>query len=154
MRRNGTSRTAQRRSFRPCRKGSAFLLVGLVANSARALNPARPAQLDTSESPQPLFHHALAHTFRHTWGWGSHPTIQNLILCFALRQTHRATTRSPLVAALHNIPHQYHSTPLTFPLFSYSYTLLCIAQSAILNPFNTFHTLYRKHPGGGEVSFG
>lgn len=46
--------------------------------------------------------------------------------------------------------HRYHSVELTLPLFSYSCALFCTAQSAILNPFNTFHTLCAEHPGWGS----
>jgi hypothetical protein len=71
MRSDRTSQAAPDRRFRPYRKGSALLPIGPRANSARPLNSARRAQLDTPESPQPLSLHALAHSFRHTWGWGS-----------------------------------------------------------------------------------
>jgi hypothetical protein len=69
--RGRTARATLDRTFRPCRKGSAFLPVGPCANPSRPPNSARRAQLDTLESSQPLSLHALAHSFRHTWGWGS-----------------------------------------------------------------------------------
>lgn len=37
---------------------------------------------------------------------------------------------------------------LTLPLFSYSYAPFSSAQNAVLNPFNTFHTLCARRPVG------
>jgi len=44
--------------------------------------------------------------------------------------------------------HQYHSTALTHPLFSYSYALFCHSENDKLFVFRRFHTLCPKHPGG------
>jgi hypothetical protein len=116
-------------------EGSAFTPVGPRANPPRPVNSARCAQPDTPESPQPLFHHALAHSFRHTPGL--HPSSQNFPAFSASSPVPLSTRQSPLATTL---------------LISYSYALFCTEQIAILNAFNTFHTLHTKHPGGGLYS--
>ncbi len=59
---------------------------------------------------------------------------------------------TPLFATPTHSPCQYHSKDLSFPLFSYSYALFCIARSRILCIFNFLYTLGPKHPGGRRVS--
>ena len=47
--------------------------------------------------------------------------------------------------------HQYHSTALTHPLFSYSCALFCHNENDNLFAFRRFHTLCPKHPGWGAA---
>jgi hypothetical protein len=70
----------------------------------------------------------------------------------AVNRQPRSSFQSPAAAApcptlFCNSPHQYHSTRLTLPLFSYSYALFCTGQNAISNPFCALRTLCGKHPG-------
>src|SRR6185437_12300337 len=85
-----------------------------------------PSQLDTPVPSQPLCYQSYAHAFRHTWGCASVFTSH-----FELSALNRSfCTR----------PHQYHSAPLSRPLFSYSYALFCHGQntnSRILNHLRT-----------------
>ncbi len=52
-------------------------------------------------------------------------------------------------ALFYECSHQYHSTALRFPLFSYSYALFCFMQSSNSFLLNSFRTLCPKHPGWG-----
>jgi hypothetical protein len=56
---------------------------------------------------------------------------------------------TPLFATLTASLYQYHFKDFSFPLFSYSYALFCIALSRISYIFNIFRTLGAKHPGWG-----
>jgi hypothetical protein len=47
--------------------------------------------------------------------------------------------------------HQYHSTALAHPLFSYSCALFCHSENDNLFTFRRFHTLCPKHPGWGAA---
>jgi hypothetical protein len=47
--------------------------------------------------------------------------------------------------------HQYHSTALTHPLFSYSCALFCHNENDNLFAFRRLHTLCPKHPGWGPA---
>ena len=97
------SRAARDRRFRPCRKGSAFLQFAPRANPFRPFSSTLRAPLRTHESPQPLSHHALAHNFRHTPGWGSHLSNQRRRPSVALPPARLATLHSPLPAILFTI---------------------------------------------------
>ena len=91
--------------------------------------PLPPLSRPQTQSPQPL-----VHNFRHASVWGFPRTASHLSRAMPLQRSR----------------HQHHSAVLRFPLFSYSCALFCIAQNAILNPFNTFRTLCKKHPGMGD----
>jgi hypothetical protein len=113
------TRAARVRRFRPCRKGSAFHPVGPRANPAHSMSSTLCASVPTQETPQLLSHHALAHNFLYTPGWGSHPSSQELLGFFALSKTHRATSRSPLVTISFRLIFLAHTCPLTL-IESYS----------------------------------
>jgi len=56
---------------------------------------------------------------------------------------------SSLTRSSRRCPHQYHSAPLSRPLFSYSYALFCHAQNTNSRILNHLRTLCTKHPGWG-----
>src|SRR5579859_1022806 len=95
-----------------------------------------PSPLDTLAPPQPLCGQSHPHAFRHTWGCASVFTSD-----FELSTPYRSSRKCP---------HQYHSAPLSRPLFSYSYALFCTAQTAIFHLFISLRTLRRKHPEWGR----
>src|SRR5579859_4617373 len=95
-----------------------------------------PSQLDTPVPPQPLCYQSHPHAFRHTWGCASVFSFD-----FELLTPNRS---------FRTCPHQYHSAPLSRPLFSYSYALFCHVQNANSRILNHLRTLCRKHPGWGE----
>src|SRR5579864_5849551 len=92
-----------------------------------------PSQLDTPVPSQPLCYQSHPHAFRHTGGCASVFTSD-----FELSTPYRS---------LRTCPHQYHSLPLSRPLFSYSYALFCHVQNANFNLFFSLRTLCAKHPG-------
>src|SRR5579859_1295992 len=99
-------------------------------------NSTHPSQLDTPVSSQPLCYQSHPHAFRHTWGCASVSTFN-----FELSTPYRSfCTR----------PHQYHSAPLSRPLFSYSYALFCHGQNTNSRILNHPRTLCAKHPGWGR----
>jgi hypothetical protein len=98
-------------------------------------NSTHPSQLDTPVPSQPLCYQSHPHAFRHPWGCASVSAFD-----FELSTWNRSSRKSP---------HQYHSAPLSRPLFSYSYALFCTGQNAIFHLFISLRTLCRKHPGWG-----
>src|SRR6185437_16181077 len=96
-------------------------------------NSTHPSQLDTPVPSQPLCYQSHPHAFRHPWGCASVFAFD-----FELSTWNRT---------FHKCPHQYHSAPLSRPLFSYSYALFCSAQIAIFRLFISLRTLCTKHPG-------
>jgi hypothetical protein len=99
-------------------------------------NSTHPSQLDTPVPSQPLCYQSHPHAFRHTWGCASVSTSD-----FEL---------STLNRSFHKSRHQYHSAPLSRPLFSYSYALFCTAQNTNSPILNRLRTLSTKHPGWGS----
>jgi hypothetical protein len=99
-------------------------------------NSTHPSQLDTPVPSQPLCYQSHPHAFRHTGGCVSVFTFN-----FELPTRNHSFRKSP---------HQYHSAPLSRPLFSYSYALFCHTQYTIFNLFNFLRTHCRKHPGWGS----
>jgi hypothetical protein len=98
-------------------------------------NSTHPSQLDTPVPSQPLCYQSHPHAFRHTWGCASVSTFD-----FELSTWNRSFRKSR---------HQYHSAPLSRPLFSYSYALFCTAQNTNSRILNHLRTLCTKHPGWG-----
>jgi hypothetical protein len=98
-------------------------------------NSTHPSQLDTPVPSQLLCYHSYPHAFRHTWGCASVSTFD-----FELPTPNHSFRKSP---------HQYHSAPLSRPLFSYSYALFCHAQNTNSRILNHLRTLSTKHPGWG-----
>src|SRR5579859_4396262 len=98
-------------------------------------NSTHPSQLDTPVPSQLLCYQSHPHAFRHTWGSASVSTSD-----FEFSSLTRSSRRCP---------HQYHSAPLSRPLFSYSYALFCHAQNTNSRILNHLRTLCRKHPGWG-----
>src|SRR5579864_7338945 len=98
-------------------------------------NSTHPSQLDTPVPSQLLCYQSHPHAFRHTWGSASVSTSD-----FEFSSLTRSSRRCP---------HQYHSAPLSRPLFSYSYALFCHAQNTNSRILNHLRTLCTKHPGWG-----
>src|SRR5579859_7475158 len=99
-------------------------------------NSTHPSQLDTPVPSQLLCYQSHPHAFRHTWGSASVSTSD-----FEFSSLTRSSRRCP---------HQYHSAPLSRPLFSYSYALFCHAQNTNSRILNHLRTLCTKHPGWGS----
>jgi hypothetical protein len=98
-------------------------------------NSTHPSQLDTPVPSQPLCYQSHPHAFRHTGGCASVSAFD-----FELSTWNRSFRKSP---------HQYHSMPLSRPLFSYSYALFCHAQNTNSRILNHLRTLCAKHAGWG-----
>jgi hypothetical protein len=105
-------------------------------------NSTHPTQLDTPVPPQPPCYQSNAHAFRHTWGCPSVSTSN-----FELSTPDRSFRKSS-----HPRLHQCHSTPLSRPLFSYSYALFSTKQNAISRLFFSLRTLCAKPIGWGDPS--
>jgi hypothetical protein len=103
-------------------------------------NSTHPPQLDTPVPSQPPCYQSHPHAFRHTWGCASVSTFN-----FEL---------STLNRSFHKSRHQYHSAPLSRPLFSYSYALFCHGQNSNFRILNRLRTLCTKHPGWGSTASG
>ena len=56
---------------------------------------------------------------------------------------------TPLFAPLAKSAHLFHSTPLTFPLFSSTCSLFCSSEKLISFVSKRLQPLFQNHPGGG-----
>jgi hypothetical protein len=98
-----------------------------------------PSQLDTPVPSQPLCYQSYPHAFRHTGACAPVSAFD-----FEL---------STLNWSFRKSPHQYHSAPLSRPLFSYSYALFCTGKNTNSRIPNHLRTLCAKHPGWGGPAF-
>ena len=74
---------------------------------------------------------------------------------YRLSTLHLSPFLSSSCTLLQDTAHLSHSTPLSRPLFSYSYALFCTPRNTNSRLFNHSRTLCEKHPGvGGGGSLG